>query len=171
MLTCPLGSPRAASELVAGVLLKPAPVGDMRQPLRQHHRTWVTRGMNPILLALLISAAPLVPQATPALARTSEAPAAEDEEDLFDERLREFGYWSGAALGCVAEARRTEFERRALETYSRIARLFGTDRAFFYAAAFGHGMAIEVDNSRCAELLEKLEQSTVMQAQPRPAKR
>ena len=76
--------------------------------------------------------------ATPAQAPAAAPAAPVDEEEAFDEKLREFGYWSGAAHGCVAEAKQPEVERKVLETFNRIGQLFGTDRAFFYAAAFGH---------------------------------
>ncbi len=96
--------------------------------------------------------APAPPQAT----------AADDEEDVFDEKLRQFGYWSGAAFSCVGEARQAEVERKVLDTYNGIARLFGTDRAFFYAAAFGNGTTQKVDPAKCPEFLAKFEKATAV---------
>jgi hypothetical protein len=97
--------------------------------------------------------------ATPSSNSSAKSAATKDDEDLFDDKLKEFGYWSGAALSCVPEAKKAGFERTTLETFDRIARLFGTDRAFFYAAAFGNGTAVIVDKAKCPELLEKLEKA------------
>jgi hypothetical protein len=95
---------------------------------------------------------------------TSPAPAkAEavlDEEEAFDESLREFGYWSGAAFACVGAEKQADVERKVLDTFNGIARLFGTDRAFFYASAFGNGTTHKVDAAKCPEFLEKFEKAT-----------
>jgi hypothetical protein len=96
--------------------------------------------------------APVVPSAT----------AAADDEEVFDEKLREFGYWSGAAHGCVPEAKQAEVERKVLDTFHHIGRLFGTDRAFFYAAAFGRGTTTKVEAAKCPEFLEKFQKATAL---------
>jgi hypothetical protein len=90
-----------------------------------------------------------------------KAPAqdAEAEEEAFDGKLREFGYWSGAAYSCVGEAKQAEVERKVLDNFNGIARLFGTDRAFFYAAAFGNGTTHKVDPAKCPEFLEKFQKA------------
>lgn len=98
--------------------------------------------------------------ASPAQAPKAAAPA--DEEAVFDDKLREFGYWSGAAYGCVAEAKQAEVERKVLDTYNHIARLFGTDRAFFYAAAFGNGTTMKVEAAKCPDFLAKFEKATAL---------
>jgi hypothetical protein len=98
--------------------------------------------------------------AAPAPAAPSVAAPATDQEEAFDEKLREFGYWSGAAHGCVPEAKQAEVERKVLNTFNRIGQLFGTDRAFFYAAAFGHGTTVKVEAAKCPEFLEKFEKAT-----------
>lgn len=98
--------------------------------------------------------------ASPAQAPKVAAPA--DEDAAFDDKLREFGYWSGAALGCVPEAKQADVERKVLETYNHIARLFGTDQAFFYASAFGYGTTIKVEAGKCPEFLAKFEKATAL---------
>ena len=98
--------------------------------------------------------------ATPAQAPAAAAAAPADPEEDFDEKLREFGYWSGAAHGCVPEAQQAEVERKVLATFNRIGQLFGTDRAFFYAAAFGRGTSMKVEAAKCPEFLEKFEKAT-----------
>jgi hypothetical protein len=132
------------------------------------------RSLGPILLALLLTPAVALPRiakaASPDTVEKSETSAAADEGKMFDEKLREFGYWSGAAFGCVAEDRKAEVERRILDTYHSIARLFGTDRAFFYAAAFGRGTTIEIESAECPEFLRKFEASTVVQKKLKPGK-
>jgi hypothetical protein len=92
----------------------------------------------------------------------AQAKAADDEEEAFDEKLREFGYWSGAAFACVGEAKQAEVERKVLDNFNGIARLFGTDRAFYYAAAFGNGTTHKVDPAKCPEFLEKFQQATAV---------
>lgn len=92
----------------------------------------------------------------------AQAQAAEDEEEVFDEKLRAFGYWSGAAFACVGEAKQPEVERKVLDTFNGIARLFGTDRAFFYAAAFGNGTTHKVDPAKCPEFLDKFQKATAV---------
>jgi hypothetical protein len=98
--------------------------------------------------------------ASPTQAPKAAAPA--DEDAVFDDKLREFGYWSGAAYGCVPEAKQVDVERKVLETYNHIARLFGTDQAFFYASAFGYGTTIKVEASKCPEFLAKFEKATAL---------
>jgi hypothetical protein len=41
-----------------------------------------------------------------------------------------------------------------LKAYSGLVRLFGTDRAFFYAAAFGAGTSMAIDKAKCAAYIE-----------------
>jgi hypothetical protein len=38
--------------------------------------------------------------------------------------------------------------------------LFGTDRAFFYAAAFGRGTSVKVEAAKCPEFLDKFQKAT-----------
>jgi 2-methylcitrate dehydratase PrpD len=113
----------------------------------------------------LLVAAALAASCTAALSAQQAAPptpAAQDEEEVFDDKLREFGYWSGAAFACVAADKQAEVERKVLDTFNGIARLFGTDRAFFYAAAFGNGTTHKVDPAKCPEFLEKFQQATAV---------
>lgn len=89
-------------------------------------------------------------------------PAAADDEEQFDEKLRQFGYWSGAALQCVPEAKAAETEREIVRAFNGVAQLFGTDRAFLYAAAFGYGTSRPVDKAKCPEFLKKFQESTLV---------
>lgn len=91
----------------------------------------------------------------PALA-VAQAPAApvEDEDVKFDESIRSFGFVSGAAYQCLPEAERDAHDREVMKAYSGIARLFGTDQAFFYAAAFGAGTSASVEKKKCPTYLE-----------------
>ena len=76
-------------------------------------------------------------------AKSAAAPV--DEDALFDDQLRKFGYWAGAAYQCVPDTKQAETEKKILDTYNSISRLFGTDQAFFFAAAFGNGTTRPVD--------------------------
>jgi len=113
-----------------------------------------------LLCALSVELAWAQAPTGPAPAAPSATAAADDDEEVFDEKLREFGYWSGAAHGCVPEAKQAEVERKVLETFNRISQLFGTDRAFFYAAAFGRGTTTKVEAAKCPEFLEKFQKAT-----------
>ena len=108
------------------------------------------------------SVAPAFAQAPTTPARAPAAAPPVEEEEAFDEKLREFGYWSGAAHGCVAEAKQPEVERKVLETFNRIGQLFGTDRAFFYAAAFGRGTSVKIEAAKCPEFLDKFQKATAV---------
>jgi hypothetical protein len=116
-----------------------------------------------VLVAACSSAAVSAQQAPAPAQAQAQAPSAEDEaEEAFDEKLRAFGYWSGAAFACVGEAKQPEVERKVLDTFNSIARLFGTDRAFFYAAAFGNGTTHKVDPAECPGFLKKFEEATAV---------
>jgi hypothetical protein len=91
----------------------------------------------------------------PALVGAQEKPASVEDEDLrFEESIRNFGFVSGAAYQCLPEAERAAHDREVLKGYTGIARLFGTDRAFFYAAAFGAGTGTSIDKARCPSYIE-----------------
>lgn len=99
-------------------------------------------------LALVLLVAPLL-----AFAGT------DDEDARFDDAVRDFGFTSGAALQCAEAAKKPRIESQALNAYSGIVRLFGSDQAFFYAAAFGAGSAMPVDKAKCPEFITSFEKS------------
>lgn len=105
---------------------------------------------------LVISIAALLPIAAVAqTAKPAPAPSLAEQEDLrFEEAIRNFGFVSGAAYQCLPEADRTVHDREVLKAYSGLVRLFGSDRAFFYAAAFGAGTSMSIDKSKCAAHIE-----------------
>ena len=91
----------------------------------------------------------------PALAAAQPKPAPADDEDVrFEESIRNFGFVSGAAYQCLADADRGTHDREVLKAYSGLVRLFGSDRAFFYAAAFGAGTGMAIDKAKCPAYLE-----------------
>ncbi len=112
------------------------------------------------LLLLSLSLATLLPVAAAAQpAKSVPAPAtapslAEQEDVRFEEAIRNFGFLSGAAYQCLPEADRTAHEREVLKAFSGLVRLFGSDRAFFYAAAFGAGTSMTIDKAKCAGYIE-----------------
>jgi hypothetical protein len=105
---------------------------------------------------LVVVAAVLLPLA--AIAQTpkpDQALSIAEQEDLrFEESIRNFGFVSGAAYQCLPEAQRTEHDRDVLTAFSGLVRLFGSDRAFFYAAAFGAGTSMSLDKAKCASYIE-----------------
>ena len=91
----------------------------------------------------------------PSLAGAQEKTASVEDEDLrFEESIRNFGFISGAAYQCLPEAERAAHDREVLKAYTGIVRLFGADRAFFYAAAFGAGTSMSIDKTKCASYIE-----------------
>ncbi len=110
--------------------------------------------MRSSLLALSIAL--LLPIAAVAQApKPAPSPSLAEQEDLkFEEAIRGFGFVSGAAYQCLPEADRTAHDRQVLTAYSGLVRLFGSDRAFFYAAAFGAGTSMSLDKAKCAEYIE-----------------
>lgn len=103
------------------------------------------------------SIAVLMPFAVAAQAAKPAAPApslVEQEEMRFEEAIRNFGFVSGAAYQCLPEADRDAHDREVLRAYSGLVQLFGSDRAFFYAAAFGAGTSMSIDKAKCANYVE-----------------
>ena len=105
---------------------------------------------------LVLATAALLP-----LAANSQAPKpdqalsiAEQEDLRFEESIRNFGFVSGAAYQCLPETQRTAHDRDVLTAFSGLVRLFGSDRAFFYAAAFGAGTSMSLDKTKCASYIE-----------------
>lgn len=99
-------------------------------------------------IAVLLPVAAVAQTAKPAPAPSSQA---EDEDLRFDEGIRNFGFVSGAAYQCLPESERTAHDREVLKAYSGLVRLFGSDRAFYYAAAFGAGTSMSLDKAKCKE--------------------
>jgi hypothetical protein len=105
---------------------------------------------------LVLATAALLPLV--AIAQTPKAEQAmsiAEQEDLrFEESIRNFGFVSGAAYQCLPEADRAAHDREVLTAFSGLVRLFGSDRAFFYAAAFGAGTSMSLDKAKCATYIE-----------------
>jgi len=107
----------------------------------------------PLLVLATVALLPLA-----AIAQTpkpEQALSIAEQEDLrFEESIRNFGFVSGAAHQCLLEADRTAHDREVLTAFSGLVRLFGSDRAFFYAAAFGAGTSMSLDKTKCATYIE-----------------
>lgn len=80
----------------------------------------------------------------------SAHPSLADEEQDFDEALRNFGFTAGSAWQCSQDVTRDEVDGQVLRAFNGIAQLFGTDRAFGFAAGFGAGAATETPETDCA---------------------
>lgn len=107
-----------------------------------------------ISIAALLPLAAVAQTAKPADAAAPALSLAEQEDLRFEEAIRNFGFVSGAAYQCLPEVDRTAHDREVLKAYSGLVRLFGSDRAFFYAAAFGAGTGMSIDKSKCAGYIE-----------------
>lgn len=83
-----------------------------------------------------------------------------DEEEKLDDAIQQFGYVSGAAFQCAKPNQQAPtMEREVMRVFSGITRLFGTDRAFFYAAAYGAGATASIDRNKCADYTRQFQQS------------
>jgi hypothetical protein len=85
---------------------------------------------------------------------TSTLPTDQEEEQL-DTAMRKFGYVSGQAFQCHTKEQQVKAERVALDVATNILRLFGSDRAFFFAAAFGAGASEQMDQKGCPAAIEE----------------
>jgi len=93
------------------------------------------------------------------------SPAQPDDDEQLDAALRKFGHAAGAAYQCADADREADRERvvgDVKHAYSRIGQLFGTDHAFYFAAAFGGGTIEPFDTTRCAEIIKKLQDSVLV---------
>lgn len=85
--------------------------------------------------------------AAPSIAQDTDQ---EDEE--FSAAVKDFGYAGGVAWQCAAEGDpRTDIERQAMVSYNGLVRLFGTDEAYLFAAAFGAGTSSTVEKTDCED--------------------
>jgi hypothetical protein len=111
----------------------------------------LTMTLTAIFATLLLCALPQTQ-----IAQQTTAP--EDEEEKMDEALRKLGYVSGQALQCqTAAAEKKKFEKTALDIANGILRLFGSDRAFYFAAAYGAGFTEKIEQSKCSEAIRRYE--------------
>ena len=107
-----------------------------------------------ISIAALLPIAATAQTTKPDAATSQSGSLAEQEELRFEESIRNFGFVSGAAYQCLPESDRTAHDREVLRAFSGLVRLFGSDRAFFYAAAFGAGTSMSLDKTKCAGYVE-----------------
>jgi len=77
-----------------------------------------------------------------------------DQDESFDDAVRNFGFVSGLAHQCTPEENKVEVERSVLQAYTGLVTLFGSDQAFFYAAAFGAGSTTQFDRKECRKYLD-----------------
>ena len=101
-----------------------------------------------VMMLCLLAGAPRAQQST------SSVPTDQEEEQM-DAALRKFGYVSGHAFQCYSGDQQIKAERVALDVATNILRLFGSDRAFYYAAAFGAGASEQVDKQGCPAAIKE----------------
>ena len=107
--------------------------------------------MGLFVLCLLLPAAAAAQQ--PAASQDSKVVV--DDEEKMDTALRKFGFVSGQAFQCHTKEEQAKLERTALNAATNILRLFGSDRAFYYAAAFGTGVAEPIDQKACPAVIKQ----------------
>ena len=82
-----------------------------------------------------------------------------DEEEQLDDAIVQFGYLSGNAFQCAAPEQSKTIETEAMKAFTGITRLFGSDRAFFYSAAYGVGATAEIDKSKCSDYIRQFQET------------
>lgn len=87
----------------------------------------------------------------------AQLPSDADEERM-DTALRKFGYVSGQAFQCHGKDQQLRLEKTALSVGTNILRLFGSDRAFYFAAAFGAGSSEQLDAKSCPEFIRQADE-------------
>lgn len=87
----------------------------------------------------------------------AQVPSDADEERM-DAALRKFGYVSGQAFQCHGKEQQLRLEKTALRAATNILRLFGSDRAFYFAAAFGAGSSEQLDTKKCPEFIREADE-------------
>lgn len=102
-----------------------------------------------VLAIAAVTPAAVAAQNTKPPVAAAQTTTAEQEDERFEESIRDFGFVSGAAYQCLPAADRPAHDREVLTAYSGLVRLFGSDRAFFYAAAFGAGTGFAIDKGKC----------------------
>ena len=80
------------------------------------------------------------------------------EEERMDTTLRKFGYVTGQAFQCHSKEQQVKLEKTALNVGTNILRLFGSDRAFFFAAAFGAGASEQLDTKKCPDIVKQADE-------------
>ena len=91
-----------------------------------------------------------------------EDAAQDDEDEKLDASFRKFGQAAGAAYQCAGEAEKEKLVGDVRKAYNRIAQLFGTERAFYFAASFGKASDDPFDKAKCGELMTKLRESILV---------
>lgn len=95
-----------------------------------------------------------------AIAQPSPNPQVQiDNEESLDNAIEQFGYTSGLAFQCVSAREAEQIEQDALRAFTGITRLFGSDRAFFYAAAYGTGATARVNRSQCPQAVRRFRET------------
>ncbi|MGE5656922.1 MAG: hypothetical protein ACM37W_09925 [Actinomycetota bacterium] len=82
-----------------------------------------------------------------------------DEEEALDNAIEQFGYTSGMAFQCSSSNQAVAVEKDALKVFTGITRLFGSDRAFFYAAAYGTGATSSIDQTQCSKYIQQFQEA------------
>lgn len=86
---------------------------------------------------------------SPVLAQAADEPAEEQTEEAFDEALNQFGYAAGVTHQCSDADAKAQTLYRVQQVFNRLTQLFGSDRAFYFAAAFGAGSVDKIEEGSC----------------------
>lgn len=107
----------------------------------------MTKGLTGKHLLAVATAALLL--GSPAMAQTPAAPEDEQTEEAFDEALNQFGYAAGVTHQCSTGDEKAQVLSRVQQVFNRLTQLFGSDRAFYFSAAFGAGSVDKIEADSC----------------------
>lgn len=117
-----------------------------------------TMALSAVFAGFLFCVLPQNVMAQQTTKQTQQATVAADDEEQMDIALRKLGYVSGQAHQCQTDAaQKTKFEKTALDIANGVLRLFGSDRAFLFATAFGAGLTDKIEQKDCAEAMKRYE--------------
>lgn len=86
---------------------------------------------------------------SPVIAQDKAAPTEAESDEAFDEALNQFGYAAGVTFQCGEGMEKAQALHRIQQVFNRLNQLFGTDRAFSFAAAFGAGSVDKIEPAKC----------------------
>ena len=110
-----------------------------------------------LCLSIAFSGPSMAEDKVPALNEAAEKILAEVEKD-FEESLKDFGELAGEVYSCKEDKEQREKHFGRVDSiHDELNKLFGTERAFMFAAYFGYGTASENDQPTCTELTDEFE--------------
>ncbi len=108
-----------------------------------------------LCLSIAFSGPSMAEDKVPALDEAAEKILAEVEKD-FEDSLKDLGELAGEVYSCEENKEKREKHLGRVDSiHDELNKLFGTERAFIFAAYFGYGTASENNQATCTELTDE----------------